>query len=585
MGLGARRPGSRRPWVAAAVALALGPAAALPGLAQISPGELSAPHAGLDGSGSCLECHAQRKGVDPALCLDCHELLAARVEAGLGLHARVEYEECATCHIEHHGREFELVWWGDAGESAFDHRLAGYELDGAHGRAGCRDCHRPQSIAAPEELLRRDKELERTFLGLDSACLACHPDEHRGQVAGDSCLDCHTMEAWMPPARFDHDRSRFALTGRHRDLDCVSCHTAIEPADGAGEPYLGFAVAAFQGCADCHRDPHQGRLGGRCSSCHETTGWRRVDRASFDHDRTRFALAGRHREVDCAGCHRFGEPVRVARFARCRDCHAEAHLGQFDGRADGGACESCHEVSGFRPSTFGLEDHQASAYPLAGAHLAVACDACHERLDTRRLVAILGRGERLSAREPATSVRFRLVATACLDCHADPHRDEVSELVASAGCEGCHSLTSWRTVEFDHQRTGYPLLGGHLGRACGDCHPAVPAAAGQARIRLADAPTACGGCHRDPHAGQFAAAAGQVGCERCHEVNDWSAPGFDHQTGSAFPLEGAHATLECGRCHLREVVSGTPTTRYKPLPTRCAGCHGAADSAGIGAGG
>ena len=542
--------------------------------AQISPGELSAAHAALDGSGDCLECHAQRRGVDPALCLECHELLDRRIDAGLGLHARAEYEDCATCHIEHHGRDFDLIWWGDAGEAAFDHASAGYELAGAHGRVACRGCHRAESIAAAKELSSRGKDLGRTFLGLVPACLSCHADEHRGQVDADGCLSCHAMAAWLPAAWFDHDATRFALTGRHQALECTSCHGTLDPLETGGESALRFAVAAFRACGDCHQDPHRGRLGTSCADCHGTEGWRRVDRGSFDHDRTRFRLQGRHREVDCQRCHRPGAPMRVERFERCRDCHDDAHLGQFADRAGGGdGCESCHQVRGFRPSEFGVEEHQVSTYPLRGSHLAVPCDACHGRVDPGRLAELPVATAPPPVGGRATVQRFRFASTRCRDCHADPHRHEVRELVEAEGCESCHSLAGWRRIEFDHRPTGFLLEAGHAGLGCGQCHEAVTAAPGEAAIRLSGAGSECAGCHEDPHRGQFA-DAGRVACDRCHGVDRWQELRFDHQVDSIFALEGAHRRVECRQCHLLEEVEGQSFARFKPLATDCESCHG-----------
>ncbi|MFX9469357.1 hypothetical protein ABTO43_20110, partial [Acinetobacter baumannii] len=69
--------------------------------------------------------------------------------------------------------------------------------------------------------------------------------------------------------------------------------------------------------------------------------------------------------------------MRVAKFDRCADCHRDAHQGQLAGRPGGNACESCHKVEGFSPSTFTLADHQKGRYPLQGAHLAVPCVSCH----------------------------------------------------------------------------------------------------------------------------------------------------------------------------------------------------------------
>ncbi len=84
-----------------------------PAAGQLSPGKLSQAHAALDSSGGCLECHRTGRGVDPGRCLSCHDLLSERIVAGAGLHARVDRERCESCHIEHHGRDFDLVWWGE----------------------------------------------------------------------------------------------------------------------------------------------------------------------------------------------------------------------------------------------------------------------------------------------------------------------------------------------------------------------------------------------------------------------------------------------------------------------------------------
>ena len=62
---------------------------------------------------------------------------------------------------------------------------------------------------------------------------------------------------------------------------------------------------------------------------------------------------------------------------RCTDCHKDPHPGPPARVAEAGRCERCHDVNGFRPARFGLEEHAKTGYPLAGAHLAVACDACH----------------------------------------------------------------------------------------------------------------------------------------------------------------------------------------------------------------
>ena len=79
--------------------------ATAPALAQISPGPLSRAHAKLEGSARCLDCHDRGKGPSSDRCLACHKALQQRVAAGKGLHARAEYRDCKTCHVEHQGVE------------------------------------------------------------------------------------------------------------------------------------------------------------------------------------------------------------------------------------------------------------------------------------------------------------------------------------------------------------------------------------------------------------------------------------------------------------------------------------------------
>jgi len=246
---------------------------------------------------------------------------------------------------------------------------------------------------------------------------------------------------------------------------------------------------------------------------------------------------------------------------RCADCHTDAHAGQLARRADGGRCETCHDVNGFRPARFGPEDHAKTAYPLLGAHLAVACDQCH-----RPGVGGAGRG--------GPAVPFRFASTRCADCHKDPHRGEAARFVANSGCEACHRVDSWRQVSFDHAQTGYPLSGGHARVACASCHRRGDSANGPPVQRFVGLTRACETCHRDPHQGQFARAAGSTSCERCHTTADLKASKFDHARDAAYKLDKAHARLACSTCHQPKARNGVTFIRYKPLPTTCRGCHG-----------
>lgn len=602
--------------------------------AQISPGPLSEAHAAVDGSSHCLDCHTKGEGVAAAECLECHEILAERVASGAGLHARADHEDCRLCHIEHSGREYELVWWGPDGIENFDHATTGETLGGEHRRLECRQCHRAEHIEEPGGLVAAGKSLERTFLGLSSECSSCHADEHRGQFAERSCDSCHGVEAFLPASGFDHDGAAFALTGRHSDVDCAKCHVEEsaggdeifsrfkpvphqlcsschrDPHEGALGPEcaschateswfstpgfdhgdtrfaltgrhrrtacadchrlpsgaLQFAGIPFAACSDCHADPHENRLGPDCAGCHQTAGWDRVAEDRFDHGVTAFPLAGAHVSIGCTDCHRAGAPLRVAGFERCATCHADEHLGQFAGRDDGGACDSCHTVERFVPAVFTEDDHARSRFALTGLHRGVPCIECHQQTSYRRQ----------SDGQVVETAEFRFESLACVECHADPHEDTADRWLAEDGCAACHSDAGWAVPVFDHSSTDFALEAGHREVACGKCHDAPERTEERRPLVLEGVSTACGACHEGPHGGQFEERAG--GCASCHTAVRWADLLFDHDRDSAFALGGAHARAECGACHLAEAPDLSPLTvntfvRYTPLPTTCEGCH------------
>lgn len=532
----------RRLAVIAVLGLAAGSASA-----QISPGELSQAHARLEGSTHCLECHESRHSVSATKCLACHTALAARVRAGRGLHAQSEYGPCETCHVEHQGRGVDLVWWGKAGRAAFSHAQTGYALEGRHARLTCEACHQAK-LVRDREGLTSGAASARTFLGLGTGCTDCHADIHRGQLL--DCRQCHSFEAWKPAAGFDHAKTRYPLNGRHVAVGCDKCHAM--PAAGPGaRRYRGLE---FGQCTACHQDVHRGRLGAACNTCHTTAAWGGVPRTSFDHDRTAYPLRGRHRDVACDRCHLPGKPLAIS-HGRCNDCHADAHRGELAQRGDRGLlCDACHDLEGFRPARFAADEHQRTRYPLAGAHLAVACDACHRRAPGQK-----------------TAV-YRLTFARCTDCHADPHQGEVAKLVQKSGCESCHRLESWRKVSFDHDTTRFALVGGHAGRTCGDCHRPLSPGAPRVRMRFTNLPLVCTGCHRDVHEGQFATAA-TTACERCHDPGAWKPARFDHNRDSRYHLDGAHARVACAACHPLETREGRTFVRYKPRGSECRDCH------------
>lgn len=533
---------------------------AQPTQGQISPGELSAAHRELDGSDQCLSCHSSGRGVDRDLCLSCHQVLSSRISAGQGLHARTVDTACERCHIEHHGRDFALVWWGEEGMETFDHSQTGYPLEASHRGVACRSCHQPEHIPRPAPLLAEGIDLKRTFLGLGSECSSCHADPHAGQFESTTCSSCHGLQEWRGAERFDHQQTGFPLTGLHRDVSCSDCH---QPRAGGDVQYRGLAAET---CADCHQDPHQGRLEGTCANCHSTDGWDRTETTGFDHDRTRYPLRGRHRSVACVACH--GESLTRSfsseRFDRCETCHRDPHAGQLS--QEGRGCDSCHDVAGFEPSLFDQDDHETTGFSLEGAHRNVPCVECHRRVPADSLVRAG------LARAPRTRqlLQFRFASSSCESCHRNPHDKSVRAL--PNGCETCHSPVRWSEVAFDHASTGFFLEGRHADVSCLQCHRESTAGADLKRVGFSTARADCRACHDSPHQGQFGTAEEPNPCARCHDSDSWEPSRFDHR--DVYLLVGAHRAVPCRTCHPTEVAGDSTFVRYRPTGRECLDCHG-----------
>jgi hypothetical protein len=230
----------------------------------------------------------------------------------------------------------------------------------------------------------------------------------------------------------------------------------------------------------------------------------------------------------------------------------------------------------FSPSTFTLDVHRESDYPLTGAHLAVPCLECHKPTPISQLREGGAPVERRPSSEAVEALRFVFETTRCLDCHLDPHASEVDGFVSQGGCEICHAVASWHLVDFNHDLTRFPLEGKHDRVACHACHKTVDRGTERERIRMVGASRLCADCHQDPHLGQFNRVDGPPGCESCHGVDDWKILVFDHNRDSRYALEGAHTRVSCGRCHPAELQEGRVVIRYKPLPTHFRGCHAVA---------
>lgn len=480
-----------------AVACLLAPALADAQL--ISPGRLAQAHAELEGVGNCTQCHdLGRPGISNTKCLQCHTPLRERIAERKGLHGSLGNRNCASCHKDHFGPDFAMVRFDTA---TFDHGSVGYTLRLAHLEAGCRSCHTPALVvdASVRAYATRHRSLARTYLGLGSSCTSCHQEDnvHGRQFGTRSCASCHLEDTWEKASRFSHDSTRYALTGRHREVACADCHKSVTPA-GSTEPEVQYAGVRAQTCTTCHADYHRGAMPQRCEQCHSTEGWQLLRNrtgfeATFNHQRTAFALRGAHETLSCASCHNPRRPATAAirmswpraergamypapDAARCTSCHVDAHEGALAKTAGGTTdCTSCHAESGWSPSSYDVARHNRESFELTGAHVAVPCAQCHQPV------------------RPGGPPQFRLPGRDCASCHQrdDPHADQF----AGRACTDCHGTESFTIADFDHGRTRYPLDGAHRDVACSKCHTVTQGAGGVSYVRYRPLDTSCRACH------------------------------------------------------------------------------------------
>jgi len=570
---------------------------------QPSPGPLSSVHgreAELAGRNDCSECHGGLFGSLKEACLECHEPIAAQLEALTGLHGTLDAraEQCGLCHAEHHGAGAPLVHGqsfalaGIPDREQFDHARVGVVLDGAHLALDCADCHaHARTPLLPPGATR--------FLGLDIDCASCHEDPHEGQRAL-ACADCHGQETWDGLRSLGHERV-LPLLGGHGGLECSACHA---PESGHGLDLLGGRGARPEprDCATCHASPHRDEFergnarlaalpaGQACVTCHA------AEHATFhelallemtpeQHAASGFALAAPHDAPACTACH----AVEARRFEvrypgrspeACSVCHEDVHAGQFEtGPFAGQECSACHARTHFEPHDFTPEKHAQGALELTGRHLELECGECHEAP---------------GADEPR---RFRGTDASCAACHEDAHdgffAPRLTGLLPTphGACERCHDAERFANAEhdFDHGFfTGFEVEGAHAQTECAACHRprAEPDARGRSFGTVREhfgAFEGCVTCHADPHQGFFdvdngfpAAIEGRADCARCHLESSFRAlrRPFDHAWWTGFALGGAHAEAACTACHL-PLPGRAPdgrTTAEAPGHS-CADCH------------
>lgn len=346
-----------------------------------------------------------------------------------------------------------------------------------------------------------------------------------------ACQTCHTTDSWKmsPSAAFDHASVGFALSGRHATIECAACHRDLR--------FSGLSP----NCLTCHTDVHRSELGNDCARCHSPQMWQIPDMRER-HQLTRFPLVGQHATLACEACHASTATHQYTGVpTTCIGCHRKdfeaAKNPNHMAQGFSPQCAKCHRSTA--PSWGGTFDHSLTQFPLTGSHLAVNCLSCHK------------------------NQTFASTPMQCYACHKNDFTTSRNPNHVAAGfttdCQTCHTTAVWSTGRFDHNTTGFPLIGAHRTQSCEDCH---------GNNVYAGHSTDCYGCHQSSFTGttnpNHAAGGFSHECQTCHTTSAWRPSTFSH-AGTRFPLTGAHLSVACSDCHVNN--------RYQGLTTVCYDCH------------
>ena len=460
---------------------------------------LEGQHAVVD----CRSCHESLVFAEAqTTCISCH----------VDLHQMTVGSDCARCHNAENWPVHNITEL---------HQENGFPLLGAHASVSCFDCH------TSETALRFDR------IGND--CINCHLDEFQATTNPDhesagfstNCIECHDVSSFdWETETVDH--SFFPLTKGHEVNECAKCHVG---GDFANTPSDCFACHQMDFEATVNPDHQAAHFITDCSACHTTDiGWMPAEYTA--HDVEFFPIySGAHKDTwdDCASCHTNASDYAV--FS-CTICHLnpetdEAHVGLSGYTYENSACLACHPAG----TSDGSLDHDATNFPLTGAHIGVDCISCHAN-------------------------GYTGTPTDCIACHTIDFQETTNpdheSLSLSTDCKSCHSTEpDWMPATFANHDDFYVLNGAHAAIAndCAACHNGD----------YNNTPITCAGCHQtdfdnttNPNHNDFQFS---TDCASCHSEDSWIPAPFYHDDhdGQYFPIySGKHEGewSQCVECHI-----------------------------------
>ena len=418
------------------------------------------------------------------------------------------------------------------------------------GLANCTQCHTIGSKIAEQKCLACHKDLNARI----SAKKGYHVSV---AVKGKECITCHSDHHGLKfdmirfdQKTFDHKLTGYELKGGHKISDCKQCHKPDNIASATLKKKPDTFLGLDTKCLSCHEDYHQKSLSSDCASCHNFTKFKPA--SLFNHAKTEFPLAGAHKTVDCASCHKVElrngkefQKFAVASFKNCNSCHNDVHKGAF-----GNQCKACHTEESFHKIAAGPGfNHSVTGFTLVGKHQKLDCRECHEKS-----FGLGGHFREFSSKDN----------TDCRTCHKDVHEGKFG-----TKCLDCHNQNSFKSGKtpkldnFDHSSTGFALLGKHQQVDCRTCH--------KQDLTTAMPHDKCMDCHKDYHEGDFSTKKQLYpDCASCHKETGFIPSTFtlEQHEKSSFVLDGAHLATPCNACHMKE-----KKWEFNLPDQQCKNCH------------
>jgi len=440
---------------------------------------------------------------------------------------------CENCHTA-------TSWAPIRAIPEFNHDSTKFPLRGMHEKVTCTNCH-----------------VKPVFTDVGKNCESCHADIHRGQF-GANCAQCHTVNGWQVNVnQISQHFNRFPLLGMHAVVQCDECHK-----NAAAGVYTGLSTE----CQTCHMTEFNATTNpahaanttafppSQCQTCHRNfDNWAN---AAFNHASTGFILDGAHATTACVLCH-VGNNYNLAGIANTNCGNSQCHLTTWQQTTNPvhpaapnsfplATCSTCHTTTTWNTSTF---NHSTTGFVLTQGHANLQCAQCH--INNNYTLAI--------------------AATDCgnSQCHLttwqqtnNPVHSTAGAGFAASNCVNCHTPAGWDAASFNHNLTGFVLVGTHMSpnpTPCASCHVNNNYA-----LNSGD----CYGCHTADWQ-RTTTAGGSVpnhvtagfpqtatACATCHPITTWTAGVFNH-AGTGFPLTQGHATVQCAQCHINNNYSLT----------------------------